>query len=479
MTGGIKAAWASRTWILVLATLVAGVPAQALETEDLRPERAETPAAGPTAEGPTGTGLDVDYRCGANVGSGTIGLPALVGSCLFEIVARALPTSSGTLLVDVVVTPTGGFPNQVVGVGYRGYNLGVRLDAVAGSPFKMTLSVSNVVVTVATGLCDTTASATFEIVAGASRIRSVEFTKGTGVLASFDPIGVSAPFAVATTGPATVSAALQGACSGNKQITLSLPGALSSLSGRYNGYTFSFTGIPTSLTLRVEDVSSTTKLVRLTHTSSTLSGTVSLGSSLGTLTLANAPRSLEVQIVRDASGDLSTLSATASNAPASGSDVQYAATVKGISIWIDIRKIATVTVFANMAAKSFSADLTFVNKQGFLDVDVAGSWKSVDYEVRMDGSGLGRVRLGVATSSPNVDLWANLRACASGCGSVQAVVKLTFFDIFDVGPTFRIERLSSGKYKLVVPDPLIDATVDEGFCVSWLSGRVRECAVSG
>jgi hypothetical protein len=122
-----------------------------------------------------------------------------------------------------------------------------------------------------------------------------------------------------------------------------------------------------------------------------------------------------------------------------------------------------------MSARRFSGDLLFVNRSGFLDADVTGSWKGLGYEMRLDGAGLTHASLAVSKASPYIDFRSSSRLCAPGpCGYFRIHANVSFFG-FSYGPDFNILRRTDGKYDVEVP-LASDSVLADGQCDTWWWG---------
>lgn len=425
-----------------------------------------------TATAAAAASLTVSYRCGSSVSSGTILVPALVGSCLFATVPTALPTSNGTLSLHVIVTPTATFYNQVVGIGYRNYNIGMRLDGALGSPVDMTLSIYNVNINDSFSLCSGSASVAYSVPVLGTRVEGIVGGVGWNTLGSGDTAHVDMDLWSPSTST-SMYVDFTGGCGGTKEIYVNLPSNVYSISGWYNSYTFYLTGPPTYIDVKIND-SGNQQWFSLSHNSSNLSGNVNLG-AYGTLSFTNAPRYYYAQLIKDGGGEMSSFYATASNAPGTGTNVLYNATISGIAVHVDVRGIKDVTFSADMANKVFYGDIHFYNQAGYSNSYVQGSWHSVAYKVSFTGSGMGHLFLYI-TTSPYFDFEANLHSCSGGCGVVNADVNVSFWGI-SAGTGFGIWRNGSGTYHLRVPFPLIDTDVSEGWCGVWL-GFIYLCGIS-
>lgn len=469
-------------WTIGLAAMSLALSPSAIGLAEALDGVSDAPGRLPDDPGPlvvqaglTGTAVDLNYKCGSSSASSLLGAPALVGSCLFQSVVA--PLSTTRLLVEIVMTPTSssssGSPREI-GVGYRGYSVGYSLDAVVGSPVQMSLDVSGLNLLSGGSLCDASAKLAVKTLSGGSATRALLFSKGSTVLTRSGDAFVQLSRSSASTSSMSITGTLTGGCSGNKVIRVDLTGSFATISGSFKSISFSASGVPSSLTVRVDDTSSTSKRIEVFHNSNTFSGEVSV-SGIGTATFTNAPKHYKVLITKDAAGDLDTVTATADTAPTGGSTLQFSGTVKGITIFVRLEKLTAMTLTADLPDKRLDVDLGFDGRNGFIDMDVAGTWKSVAYNARLDGSGLGSTDLIIQAAAPNLRMGSFLRGCASGCGTLTAVVDLTFFGIGDISPTSGIHRQSDGRYHLQFPVSF-DETVFENECRTKLFSRVTLCA---
>lgn len=448
---------------ILLAVLPPSAVGDSLASE--LPAAPDVPAAGSGAPAPgivvpaglTGTPLDYKFKCGGSPHDATLFVPARGDYCLHTSYATAWINSLSATF-EFTPTSSGGI---VMGIGYKGFNLGFLVSAVAESTVQMTVSASY-------DGCTATGSVRYETLGGdapflaESRLQSLLFSRGSNMFSNLDDLNVAVPFSSSTVGPKTLSVTVKGLCGGMKEISASLPTGLSSLSGKYQSNTFSLTGIPTSLSIQIEDTSSTSKRVEAWHNSNSLSGSLSL-SGIGTVTITNAPKHYKVTITKNSDLSLARLTVVADTTPSGGSGLKFEGTVAGIAIKVDVRKVTSLSAAIDMNARSYALDSRFYNQDGFVDADIVGTWKSLAYNVQIDGSGIGRLQASIIIGvEPIAVIGANLRQT----GSVQVVADLSFYG-FSLSPTLKIERPSgSSQYHLVIPF-YFDQWVSEGFCKDW------------
>ena len=432
--GSYRSAVSSRVADAALTPALPGAPSST--TDDAPPDLVDL-------------GLGLSYRCGeAAVSTGTVGVPALVGTCLFETLVTAVPpgiNGGDTFNAEVIVVPLARFTNQIVAVGYRGYNLGVRLDGEIGSPLRMTFSVGPVTGTVGSGLtlCDGHASAKYRTgtkildmsspggpaILGTSMIRSLEGSHGPATIWTPDSIAFSAVFQYPTTGTVEVGVDFEGVCGGSdKKMTLSLPPGLEHLSGYADAgggrNTFKFTNVPTLITVTLTQVTDDTRRISIQHNSGSMAGTITLPgyvalwltgiptdisittqesgpvkhysvthngenfsgtaalTGFGTLNFTKLLKNWDIRVTQNSSGELDTLLAHGFDAPRGQSTVDYDATISGVTINVDIRGITDVDLYADMPNKQFGADI------GFSDALHPGRDGFIDVDVTGTVSGI-------------------------------------------------------------------------------------------
>lgn len=406
-----------------LGTDDAPLPAAELVAGDL-PKLLEPLAPVVAASGPTNTFVDIRYHANGLSTSWVFFVPTVMGNYGFESSSTFLGSD---LYADVILTPLPRFSppgSEVVGFGYNDINLGVRLNPVAGSPVKISIQVSPFPTA---STCAFTVRITDSVVTGGSRITDLLFSKGRYMFSSSDDVNVVAQLksSIGAGDPLGITVTLNTCpvfgAPPTQTASLSLPaGRILQVSGKAYAATFAFTGVPSSLKVKIVD-SGSYQRYDLDHDSNTLSGAVTL-QGLGTLTVTNAPKHVDVTIQKQtwteaklcgsAVNDLKSFAVNAGNAPSSGSTVTFSGKVKDMNLFVDIRRLTGLGLNLNLKDTVHTAALSFANQDGFVDVDIAGfvfdieRCVQVPVEIHADGSGLGRLQLTIRAGLPVIDLRA-------------------------------------------------------------------------